>query len=88
MTCKASKARKRSGLTIECTADRLSVVRHAWADVDDIFSSIFTGDILGATQIPKARETESDQCASQGIAVSPWPPVLQVIDYNIIISSM
>jgi len=52
----------------------LSVVRHASANVDDIFPSIFTGDTLGATQIPKTREIEFNQCASQGMWFPPWPP--------------
>ncbi len=38
-------------------------------------SSIVTGDTLGATRIPKMRETELNQCASQGMWFSPWPPI-------------
>jgi hypothetical protein len=44
------------------------------------FSSIFTGDTLGATQIPETRETELNQSASRGLPESPWPPFVQVID--------
>ncbi len=56
--------------------ERLSVVGIGQAEFADIFLKCFTGDTLGATQIPERREAELNQFASQGMREPPWPPIV------------
>jgi hypothetical protein len=52
------------------------MVGRAGAEFADFFSQVFTGDILGATQMPETGKSESNQNASRSMREPPWPPFL------------
>ncbi len=49
-----------------------SMVGRAGAEFAD-FSQVFTGDILGATEMPETGKSESNQNASRSMREPPWP---------------